>query len=338
MIISNNLSSKRFLVIFGALVISLVLIIAQHDPVWAVSRAGKFLQREVWHHSQTVGILVFHGGQRTLLECQLILIEGTRELDDKPALLDSLQQKNYPIYEVKFETMLDIVEACSHLQIQRNSPLTSPFNKTKTAVNMWSLLKESIQFHFQSKIQKILGILPGTKWCGFNDLADNYHDLGSGSYFEVDKCCRSHDHCPIKVHSFDTNYGVTNYHPYTKSHCACDDIFYKCLKAVTEPNPDTNAMEIAENLGRIYFNVLSLECAEPSYPKVCLHYTKALPGSIDPEAEMAKTPKKKLWFNFNQEETEVSSTEKPWEYRCVEYDYDMSATPTFTFRKPNRLF
>ena len=78
MINSNNLSSKRILVIFGALVISLVLIIAQHDPVWAVSRAGKFLQREVWHHSQTVGILVFHGGQRTLLECQLILIEGTR--------------------------------------------------------------------------------------------------------------------------------------------------------------------------------------------------------------------------------------------------------------------
>ena len=62
----------------------------------------------------------------------------------------------------------------------------------------------------------LIGILPGTKWCGFNDLADNYHDLGSGSYFEVDKCCRSHDHCPIKVHSFDTNYGVTNYHPYTK--------------------------------------------------------------------------------------------------------------------------
>ena len=79
MIISNNLSSKRILVIFGALVISLVLIIAQHDPVWAVARAStKFIQREVWHHSQTVGILVFHGGQRTLLECQLILIEGTR--------------------------------------------------------------------------------------------------------------------------------------------------------------------------------------------------------------------------------------------------------------------
>ena len=77
---------------------------------------------------------------------------SSRELDDKPALLDSLQQKNYPIYEVKFETMLDIVEACSHLQIQRNSLLTSPFNKTNTAVNMWSLLKGMNAFTYTTKI------------------------------------------------------------------------------------------------------------------------------------------------------------------------------------------
>ena len=55
--------------------------------------------------------------------------------------------------------MLDIVEACSHLQIQRNSPLTSPFNKTNNAVNMWSLLKgmhlriHHIQQKFLFKIQ-----------------------------------------------------------------------------------------------------------------------------------------------------------------------------------------
>ena len=75
-------------------------------------------------------------------------------MDDKPALLDSLQQQNYPIYEVKFETMLDIVEACSHLQIQRNSPLTSPFNKTNTAVNMWSLLKGIHTFEIYYMIKK----------------------------------------------------------------------------------------------------------------------------------------------------------------------------------------
>ena len=37
--------------------------------------------------------------------------------------------------------------------------------------------------------------------CGVNDVAKNYEDLGTGSYFEVDKCCRTHDHCPLKVNT-----------------------------------------------------------------------------------------------------------------------------------------
>ena len=37
--------------------------------------------------------------------------------------------------------------------------------------------------------------------CGVNDVAKNYNDLGTGSYFEVDKCCRTHDHCPLKVNT-----------------------------------------------------------------------------------------------------------------------------------------
>ena len=47
------------------------------------------------------------------------------------------------------------------------------------------------------------------------------------NYFRVDKCCRAHDHCPVKVKAFSNSYGATNYHLYTKSHCACDDLFYK---------------------------------------------------------------------------------------------------------------
>ena len=43
----------------------------------------------------------------------------------------------------------------------------------------------------------------------------------------MDKCCRAHDHCPVKIKAFSSNYGATNYHVYTKSHCACDDLFYK---------------------------------------------------------------------------------------------------------------
>ena len=131
------------------------------------------------------------------------------ELPDKPELLRELSTKHKFILEVDFNTMLQVVQACQDLQIQRcdtnqySCPQQNGWiqNGTTSNINMWTLLK---------------GIVPGTKWCGLNDLAENYHDLGTGSYFEVDKCCRAHDHCPVKVHSFSTSYGVTNYHPYTK--------------------------------------------------------------------------------------------------------------------------
>lgn len=38
----------------------------------------KEFHHEVWHHSQTIGVLVLKGSQRTLVKCQLILIEGAR--------------------------------------------------------------------------------------------------------------------------------------------------------------------------------------------------------------------------------------------------------------------
>lgn len=75
----NNISNfnsliKRIILVSITLVISFVLFIAQNDSISVF--AGKYFQREVWHHSETLGILVFQGGQRTLLECELILMEG----------------------------------------------------------------------------------------------------------------------------------------------------------------------------------------------------------------------------------------------------------------------
>ena len=48
--------------------------------------------------------------------------------------------------------------------------------------------------------------------CGVNDVAKNYNDLGSGSYFEVDKCCRTHDHCPLKVRTHLLLENIDMYH------------------------------------------------------------------------------------------------------------------------------
>ena len=126
-------------------------------------------------------------------------------MPDKPAVLDKLAQKNYLIQEVDFDTMLGIVQSCQYLDKGQRNPKGvqqhQDYHPSDQSINMWTMLK---------------GIVPGTKWCGFNDVAVNYNDLGQGSFFEVDKCCRAHDHCPIKVHGFSSSYGATNYHPYTK--------------------------------------------------------------------------------------------------------------------------
>ncbi|MCL4130082.1 UNVERIFIED_CONTAM: hypothetical protein GTU68_005231, partial [Idotea baltica] len=52
-------------------------------------------------------------------------------------------------------------------------------------------------------------IFPGTLWCGSRDRAHRYEHLGERK--DLDNCCRTHDHCPIKLNSFSQNYGVANF-------------------------------------------------------------------------------------------------------------------------------
>ena len=40
----------------------------------------------------------------------------------------------------------------------------------------------------------------GTLWCGVNDIAEDFRKLGAN--WRLDKCCRAHDHCPVKVQFF----------------------------------------------------------------------------------------------------------------------------------------
>lgn len=58
------------------------------------------------------------------------------------------------------------------------------------------------------------GIIPGTKWCGTGDIASTYSDLGAEAV--MDRCCRAHDLCPVKVRSYERKYNLSNDSPYTK--------------------------------------------------------------------------------------------------------------------------
>lgn len=73
--------------------------------------------------------------------------------------------------------------------------------------NMDSITGESNSFHG-------LLFVAGTKWCGNSDIAKSYFDLGREK--DVDRCCRTHDLCPVKVQAYRTRYNLTNQHFYTK--------------------------------------------------------------------------------------------------------------------------
>ena len=152
----------------------------------------------------------------------------------------------------------------------------------------------------------------------------------------------------ITIHIQSTHFFSNNKNPvklhiffyFSRSHCACDDLFFKCLKTLAvDTNPNEDAKEFAKSMGKIFFNVLKLECAEPKYPMVCLHYTQKFPGSTDPDmkAKDGHQPRKRLWFDFGGN-NEPETTEKPWDDQCVEWVEDRSATPTLVFRKPKNLF
>uniref|UniRef100_A0A1W7RA37 Phospholipase A2 n=1 Tax=Hadrurus spadix TaxID=141984 RepID=A0A1W7RA37_9SCOR len=111
--------------------------------------------------------------------------------------------------------------------------------------------KEKHKFIPKTYTKKVF-IYPGTKWCGMGDNAANEDELGKEK--EADSCCRDHDHCKDSIPAFSIKHNLTNYSPFTKSHCDCDKQFHTCLAKAR-----TKTATIISNL---YFNLLNMECFE----------------------------------------------------------------------------
>ena len=119
-----------------------------------------------------------------------------------------------------------------------------------------------------------------------------------------------------------------------RSHCACDDLLYNCLKILAQnQNQHDRTFEsldtasIAKSIGNVFFNVLSLECAEPKYRKICYNSTRNLPR------------RGKLFFNFLSFSSSIDNVKENEEnIQCHHWTLDKSFPPNFVFRKPNRVF
>ncbi|XP_072751663.1 uncharacterized protein [Anoplolepis gracilipes] len=188
--------------------------------------------RAVYYHEQTVAVINL-GSSNELRDCNIIEVYEPSEATEVLRNLSTLQPQM-----VSFQEMTRLMQQCELLDKFQVQPTTAlPTNALSRAA---------------SSITLFSGILPGTKWCGTGDIADNYHDLGDLPH--IDRCCRSHDLCPIKVRAQQTRYNLTNYSLYTKSHCTCDKALYQCLKAANHPT--------ANLMGQIYFNIIKVPCIE----------------------------------------------------------------------------
>jgi len=190
------------------------------------------------HHEQTVAVVSLDP-RNIITRCRLILAEASDKFD-KVQLLQHLARK-MPVEKISFKDMLDVISACRELE---GNVQSTEYEKEEVEINLATLTK---------------GILPGTLWCGVDDIAGDYHNLGA--LWRLDKCCRAHDFCPVKVKPFQTRYNLFNFAPYTKSHCDCDEAFYNCLKAANTSKADA--------VGDVFFNVLGIQCVEEKLGRGC---------------------------------------------------------------------
>ncbi len=98
----------------------------------------------------------------------------------------------YPSRQVSVEDMINLVQVCSG-DLPRSPTEQRRRRKTRRGGDPGS-----------GSIFSLLRLIaPGTKWCGVNDIAEDFFDLGERE--EVDRCCRAHDHCPLKVRGKNGN-------------------------------------------------------------------------------------------------------------------------------------
>ncbi|KAI4480261.1 hypothetical protein M0804_010259 [Polistes exclamans] len=193
--------------------------------------------RAVYYHEQTVAIVDL-GFNNELHDCNIVEVYEPEEAIE---VLRNLSLTANP-QRVSFEQIMKLLQQCETLDsIQTQDLLDTSEDK-----------QDGKSYSRISPLTLFSGILPGTKWCGAGDIADNYHDLGREA--NIDRCCRNHDLCPVKVRAHTSRFNLNNNSLYTKSHCTCDELFYNCLKNTKN--------SIADLLGNIYFNIIRVPCIE----------------------------------------------------------------------------
>lgn len=195
----------------------------------------------IYYHDSTIAVVEL-GPQKLLLNCELIEIYSDNE---GKILLDNLSKLNRPL-EITFKEMLKLMNQCEQVDKQNSKSRKGKGETIATAAPT----NAPTNLFQKNPLSIFSGIIPGTKWCGTGDIAETYSDLGTES--TMDRCCRAHDLCPVKIRAYQMRYDLSNESLYTKSHCICDDMLFSCLKKT-----NTSASQL---MGSIYFNLVQVPC------------------------------------------------------------------------------
>ncbi|XP_068087064.1 phospholipase A2-like [Anabrus simplex] len=148
------------------------------------------------------------------------------------------------------------------------------------------------QLEKRSLLQKLRAIFPGTLWCGPGNIARSTGDLGLFLY--TDSCCRQHDHCPDNIPAGGSKHGLINITPFTKSHCDCDQRFYRCLQNVVR----FTFSPAAKTVGETYFDLVGPQCFKREYPIVaCFESYVLFPWRCISYKLDTSRPKVWQWFD-----------------------------------------
>lgn len=219
--------------------------------------------RMIYYNDQTIAIVEL-GPEKLLLSCELIEIYNDNE---GKVLLRKLSRINRPL-QISFGDMLNLMRQCNQVEKNREQSKRKVQGFAALYDRSSDIKEEESDPNVQGDAPAVeedennrgllagnpfslfSGVFPGTKWCGTGDIARNFHDLGTEK--EMDRCCRDHDICPVKVRAYQSRYNLTNNSIYTKSHCVCDDLLFECLK---KTNTSTSQL-----MGTIYFNLVQVPC------------------------------------------------------------------------------
>ncbi|XP_059483346.1 uncharacterized protein LOC132201305 [Neocloeon triangulifer] len=203
----------------------------------------------VYVHEETLAVVELGKG-RTLRNCELIELYEPNDLNLAQSMMRNVSKVKRAI-EINFEEMMGLMDSCHQLT---TPTLEQQPEARQISRNARRVPRNLLTNAFSNPVAIFSGIVPGTKWCGTGDIAATYYDLGFET--DLDRCCRAHDLCPIKLRSYQTKYTITNNSIYSKSHCDCDSAFFRCLKDLNSSTADV--------MGNIYFNIVQVPCVEHS--------------------------------------------------------------------------